>query len=118
MAKENEQQEDERHPYEAISEKAEGINFEDDQDRADWIEAKMKRAGFKKGPGEWIAISDDDDDDDGDHEDDDKPVTRGEIRRMNKERQKKANANYSPPRKTREKKEDEGKKDSQKDTWW
>jgi hypothetical protein len=119
MADEND--ENERHPFEVISEKADAINFEDDEDREDWIEAKMRRAGFKRGPGAWVAISDDDDDDDGDHDDDDQPMTRGDWRRMQRDRKKNQNKNYTPPRKPRN---DDGKgkkgggKPSSNDAWW
>jgi hypothetical protein len=117
MADENENEE--RHPYETIAEKADAINFEDEEDRADWIEAKMRRAGFRKGPGEWVAVSDDDDDDD-DHEDDDKPMTRGDWRKMQRERKKSQGGSYTPPRKKKTNDEGEGgkKKGKSGDAWW
>jgi hypothetical protein len=118
MAKDDNDQ-DERHPYELIAEKADTINFDDEEDREDWIEAKMRRAGYKKGPGAWVSVSDDDDDD-GDHDDDDKPMTRGDWRKMQKERRKSQGSSYTPPRKpkTDEEKNKGGKGKTNNDAWW
>lgn len=84
-------------PIEAIRARAAGINFEDDEERDDWIEARMRRAGYKKGPGDWISI--DDDDDDEERDDDNEPVTRADIRRMEKARKRQAAVPPPPPKK-------------------
>jgi hypothetical protein len=98
MADENEQEE--RHPYDAIEERADEMGLEGDE-RDDYIEGRMRRAGFKKGPGAWVSISDDDDDDDSDHDDDDTPMTRGDWRRMQRENKQRQRQSYTPPRKKR-----------------
>lgn len=123
MAQENEQEE--RHPYEVIADKADAINFESEEDKEDWIEAKMRRAGFKRGPGAWVSVSDDDDDDDGDHDDDDKPMTRGDWRRMQRENKRRQRESYTPPRKTKPVEgggnaggDKNGGKKSRSDPWW
>jgi hypothetical protein len=87
-------------PLAAAQARADEMGLEG-EDRDDFILAKMQRAGYKKGPGEWVRPEDDDEPQD----DDDEPVTRADIRRMNRERQK---ATLSPPRKTN-KDDDDGK---------
>jgi len=85
------------------------------EDREDFILAKMQRAGFKKGPGEWIRPEDDDSPQD----DDDEPITRGEWRKIQRERAKEK-ANLTPPKR-------EGEPDTRKplkkrndsgNAWW
>ena len=117
MPDENEQEE--QHPYEVAFDRAEELGLEGEE-KDDFIETRMRRAGYKRGPGAWIAVSDDDDDDDDENDDDDKPVTRGEIRRMNRERRKSANTNYTPPRKKKsgDQNEEGGKKPTKRDAWW
>lgn len=117
MAKEPEDNnEDERHPYEGIADRAEELGLEGEE-KDDYIERRMQRAGFKRGTGEWVAVSDDDDDDDDEKDDDDTPVTRGEIRRMNKDR-KRAGGSYSPPKRRPKTGGEGGKPSSKKDPWW
>lgn len=117
MGTENENEE--RHPYEVIADRADALGLEDDE-RDDYIERRMQRAGYKRGTGEWVSISEDDDDDDG-HDDDDQPVTRGDIRRMNKDRRK-TQQSYTPPRRKREadggKTGGEGNTKKRSDPWW
>lgn len=95
MADDNTQPED-TNPIESARARADELGLEGD-DRDDWITARMARAGYKKGPGEWISA--DDDDDDGPRDDDDEPVTRGEYRKIQRERKRKAAAS-TPPRRT------------------
>jgi hypothetical protein len=100
---------------EEIRAKAEELGLEG-EDKDDWVEAKMRRLGFKKGPGEWIREEDDDEPKD----DDDQPVTRADIRRMERERRKSAATN-TPPKVDKTK--DEGtktpvRKNANTSTWW
>jgi hypothetical protein len=115
MADDNEQ-EAERHPYETISERADELGLEGDE-RDDYITGRMSKAGYKRGTGEWVAVSDDDDDDDSEHDDDGEPMTRGDWRRMQREQRKKKSS-YTPPRKPKGN-QDGGKKSKGKgDAWW
>lgn len=107
MADEEEQ---EQSPIEEANKRADALNLEG-EDREDWIEAKMRRAGFKKGPGEWISV---DEDDGEDKEDDNEPMTRGDWRRMRQEQKKKSVA--PPPKKKAE--SDETRKPAKRDPWW
>lgn len=100
-------------PLDAIRARADEMQLEGDE-RDDYILGRMQRAGFKKGPGEWIKPEDDDTPQD----DDDEPVTRGEYRRMMRERARQSAAS-APPKKvtsTRDDKKDKGTKS--KDPWW
>ena len=115
MADSNEQEE-ERHPYESIEERADELNLEGDE-RDDFIERRMARAGYKRGTGAWVAVAEDDDEDDDEHDDDDKPMTRGDWRKMQKER-KKNGRSYTPPRKKKPEGGEGGGKNVKKDAWW
>lgn len=102
-------------PLDAIRERADALNLEGDE-RDDFIESRMRRAGFKRGPGEWISVEDDDDDEPKD--DDDEPVTRGEYRRIMKEARR-ASVTKTPPKKeTPNDTEKEKTKPAKKDAWW
>lgn len=81
-------------PIEAARKAADALNLTGD-DREDFIEMKMRRAGFKKGPGEWI----DADSDDGPKDDDDTPMTRGEWRAIQREQRRKSANPPAPPKK-------------------
>lgn len=102
-------QEPDKSPWEVIAEKATALGLEG-EDRDDYMEAKMKRAGFKRGSGEWVK----EEDDDSPQDDDDEPVTRGEWRRIQRERRKKEVTTQSPPKVTP--KPDTNK--DKKDPWW
>lgn len=100
-------------PLENIRNRADELGLDGDE-RDDWIEARMRRAGFKKGPGEWIGV---DEEDDSPRDDDDKPVTRGEWRRMQRENRRKAVSNNSGgAKKITPKKQEEPA--TKPDTWW
>lgn len=96
-------------PLDAIRARAEELGLEGEE-HEDFVERRMNRAGFKKGPGEWIAHGDDDDDD---KDDDDEPVTRKDIRRMERDRKRKSVA--PPPKKTTE---NPPKTKKNNDPWW
>lgn len=100
-------------PLDAIRTRADELGLTDDE-RDDFIEKRMARAGFNKGPGEWIPAGEGDDTP---KDDDDEPVTRGEYRRIQRERVKKSVA--SPlPKKATESGTGTGKKAASKDPWW
>jgi len=106
-------------PLEAIKRRAQELNLEGDE-FDDFLESRMRRAGYKRGPGEWIPIDDDDDDE---REDDDEPITRGEWRRMQRERQRRAvQASAKKVEKKEEPAEEEKdkpvKKSKKKSAWW
>lgn len=89
----------------------------DDYD--DFVEAKMRRAGYKRGPGEWVSV------DDSEYEgkdDDDEPMTRGEYRRMMHERNRqKAKQMSAPPKKDPQDEDDNTKTKQDKkpaNSWW
>lgn len=86
---------DNENPLDAIKARADEMGLDGDE-RDDYIRGRMQRAGFKKGPGEWIREEDDEDP----RDDDDEPVTRGEMRRMRREQQRKSS--LTPPKKTPE----------------
>ena len=101
-------------PIDAIKARAAEL-FDDPEERDDYILGRMQRAGYKKGPGEWIRPEDDDEP----REDDNEPMTRADWRRIEKERAKKAATGgdgnpATPPKKLVQKKETEKKKDP----WW
>lgn len=104
---ENNDAEDPRTLYQRFVEMATSKGLEDD-DVDDFVETKMRRAGFKKGPGDWISL----DDDNETHDDDDKPMTRGDWRRMQKER-KQQNARQLP-----KKESTTTQKSGSNDPWW
>lgn len=108
MAEENEQ-EDPRTLFQQFMELAQTKGLDDDDADA-FVEAKMRRAGYKKGPGDWIS---EDEEEDEDKDDDNTPMTRGDWRRMQRQR-KKESARQLP------KKEDNSTKSStkNKDPWW
>lgn len=117
--KDVEETEDEN-PLTAIMERAESLGLEDDE-FDDYVEKRMERKGYKRGPGDWIPIeSDDDEDDEDDEDDDDTPVTRGDIRRMRRSQGRNRRASISsPPRKKREKAKENGRETrSRRDPWW
>lgn len=110
--------ENDRHPYEIAEERADELGLEGDE-RDDFIETRMKRAGYKRGPGAWISVDNDDDDDDSEHDDDDKPMTRGDWRRIQREQKKKRSQSYNPPPRNKMNKSEDGKKKaSKRDPWW
>lgn len=96
-----------------IRSRADALGLEGDE-RDDYITSRMARHGYKKGPGEWIKPEDDDSPQD----DDDEPVTRGEIRRMDRERRKRAQEKgaQAPPKK--EKNDEKPAKKATRDPWW
>lgn len=107
-------------PLDAIRSRADELGLDGDE-RDDFVERRMLRAGFKKGPGEWISADDDDDDE---RDDDGEPMTRGDWRRMKAENKRKSVVS-PPPRKTKNDDDDEndsgktkGKKSTRKDPWW
>ena len=102
-------QEPEKSPWQVIGEKADALKLEG-EDRDDFIQAKMARAGYKKGSGEWVKAEDDDSPQD----DDDEPVTRGEWRRIQRERRQKEVTTQSPPKVTPKPEANKEKKDP----WW
>lgn len=106
---------EERHPYEEAEQRADALQLEGEE-RDDYIEARMRRAGYKRGPGAWISV-DEDDDDDKDHDDDDTPMTRGDWRRMQREQKAKRGKSYTPPPK---KKNNDGKSggSTSNNPWW
>lgn len=113
----SEEETEERHPYEEAEERADALGLEGDE-REDYIEGRMKRAGYRRGPGAWISANDDDDDKERD--DDDEPMTRGDWRKMQRERRSKS---YTPPPKKKRTNtgEDDGKEGAKKkrrDPWW
>jgi len=118
--KDVEETEDEN-PLTAIMERAESLGLEDDE-FDDYVEKRMERKGYKRGPGDWIPIEsdDDDEDDEDDEDDDDTPVTRGDIRRMRRSQGRNRRASISsPPRKKREKAKENGRETrSRRDPWW
>lgn len=100
----------EKSPWQIIEERADALKL-DGEDREDYIEAKMRRAGFKKGSGLWVK----EEDDDSPQDDDDEPVTRGEYRRIQRESRKRAVTTQSPPKVTKPAQTEEKTK---KDPWW
>lgn len=102
-------------PIEAIRARAMQLFPDDAEERDDYVEARMRRAGYKKGPGEWLSL-DDDDDDDGDHDDDDTPVTRADIRKMNRENKRRAAAKVATPPKVEKTNPPSKKKGAE--AWW
>lgn len=107
---------EETNPLVEIRNRADEMQLEGEE-RDDYILGRMQRAGFKKGPGEWIRPEDDEEPKD----DDDEPVTRGEWRRINRERQKQSMS--APPKKTTNDDTDTKDKGSKKgkqskDPWW
>lgn len=103
-------------PLDSIRERASTLGLEGDE-YDDYVEKRMERAGFKRGPGEWISV----DDDDSPRDDDDEPMTRGDWRRMQKERrQRSAREGGTKKVQPKETKDDgEGKKGSgRRDPWW
>lgn len=111
---------EEQHPYDAAIARADALQLEGDE-RDDFIETRMKRAGFKRGPGEWLSV-DSDSDDDGPKDDDDEPMTRGDYRRIRAEQKKKQGTSFNPPRKKAtgngENNGGEGKSKKNRDPWW
>lgn len=105
-------EETEENPLEAIRTRAGELGFEGEEYH-DYVEARMRRAGYRKGPGDWIPV-DADDDDDEEKEDDGEPMTRGDWRRMQKS--KKQSAVQTPPKKSPPKNEE--KRAAKKDPWW
>ncbi len=100
-------------PLDTIRARADEMKLEGDE-RDDYILGRMQRAGFKKGPGEWIKPEDDDSPQD----DDDEPVTRGEWRRIQRERRQAAVKN-TPPKKVTSTRDDKRNGDEKsKDPWW
>lgn len=106
MADENE------NPLEAIRERANSLGLEGDE-YDDFVESRMRRAGFKRGPGEWIT----EDQDDRPRDDDGEPITRGEWRRMQRERRQKA-VRSGAAKKVQPKPEEKPEKPVKKDSWW
>lgn len=107
-------------PIETIRERAMELFPDDADERDDYIAGRMARAGFKKGPGEWISAEDAEDEP---QDDDDEPVTRGEYRRIQRERARQAAAKSSqaPPKKeaTGEgKKPPKGNSGATANKWW
>ena len=84
---------DEESPLDAIRTRADEMGLEGEE-RDDYILGRMQRAGYKKGPGEWIREEDDDEP----HEDDDQPMTRADWRRIQREQRQKT-ASMTPPKK-------------------
>lgn len=100
-------------PLDTIRTRADELGLTDDE-RDDFIEQRMKRAGFKKGPGEWLTASDGDDEP---KDDDDEPVTRGEYRRIQRENKRKS-VTAPLPKKGTESDTGAAKKRVSKDPWW
>jgi hypothetical protein len=99
--------------YASIRDRADNLAMDDDE-REDWIEARMRRAGFKKGPGDWISLEDDEDDE---KDDDNKPMTRGDYRRIQREQKKRS---ATPPKRESESAGSSrtGGKKQKCDAWW
>lgn len=115
-------EDDNQNPLETIRSRADELGLDGDE-RDDFIERRMLRAGFKRGPGEWISA---DDDDDEDRDDDDEPMTRGDWRRMQRER-KRASVGKSTggsAQKVRKREDENGEGSGEKkgkkrrDPWW
>lgn len=100
-------------PLDAIRTRADELGLTDDE-RDDFIEKRMARAGFNKGPGEWIPAGAEDDTP---KDDDDEPVTRGEYRRIQRENKRKSVAT-PPPKKGTESGNGAAKKPASRDPWW
>lgn len=109
-------------PLDAIRNRADELGLEGDE-RDDFVERRMLRAGYKRGPGEWISVDDDDDDE---KDDDDEPVTRGDIRRMRREQARKNVGSKSGSGAQKVQKKDTGDGDGgnekkgkkRRDPWW
>jgi hypothetical protein len=106
---------DDENPIQSIKTRAMELFPDDPEERDDYVTGRMARIGYKKGPGEWIR----EEDDDTPQEDDDEPVTRADIRRMNRERSKKSTENdggtTAPPKVNKEKKP---LKEQKGNAWW
>lgn len=101
-------------PLDAIKERAKALNLEGDE-YDDFIESRMRRAGFKRGPGEWIDVEDDDG---SPKDDDDEPMTRGDYRRIQSENRRRS---LTPPKKETTENPDTKKGTggrTKKDPWW
>jgi len=99
-------------PVQEIKARAAELFPDDADERDDYVLGRMQRLGFKKGPGEWIR----EEDDDSPRDDDDEPVTRADIRRMEREKAKRSantSTDVTPPKKLV--KEKTAKK---ADPWW
>jgi hypothetical protein len=105
---------DEENPIDSIRTRAMELFPEDANERDDYILGRMQRAGYKKGPGEWIRPEDDDEP----QEDDDTPITRKEWRQMQREKAK-TTSTATPPKVEKEKEplKDKGKKNDG-NPWW
>lgn len=100
-------------PLETARDRADALGLDGDE-YDDYVEGRMRRAGFKKGPGDWISV---DDDSDKNNEDDDEPMTRGDWRKIRREQ--KQNSVAPPPKKrSSDDGEDTKKKTSKRDPWW
>ena len=108
MAEDNENEsQDPRSLYSQFVELATSRGLED-EDLDDFVAMKMSRAGFAKGPGDWVS----NDESNGPKDDDNQPMTRGDYRRIAAENKQK-NARQLP------KKEPTTKTSkSSKDPWW
>lgn len=115
-------EDDNENPLDAIRERADELGLDGDE-RDDFIERRMQRAGFKRGPGEWISV---DDDDDEENDDDDEPMTRGDWRRMQRDKRRESvrKPSGSGAQKVQKRESDDGEKGGEKkgkkrrDPWW
>lgn len=98
-----------------IKKRATELGFKDEE-FDDYVESRMRRAGFKRGPGDWIG---EDDDDGSPRDDDDEPMTRGDWRKMRRDNARKS---MTPPKKTSDgdgEDNSDGKKPRKnRDPWW
>lgn len=106
---------DDENPIIKIKERAMELFPDDDQaeERDDFVSARMARHGYRRGTGEWVHENDDDSPQD----DDDEPVTRKEIRAMQRERAK-STSTATPPKVKKEEKKPLKEKSDSGNPWW
>lgn len=105
---------EEKDPFSLASSRAEELGL-DGEEYDDYVEARMRRHGYKRGPGEWVKLDGDDDDDES-NDDDDEPMTRGDWRKMQKKQRSQPKVINPPPRKKPAKNAQDTKK--RRDPWW
>lgn len=106
--------ETDENPLDAIKARASELFPDDADERDDYILGRMQRAGYKKGPGDWIRPEDDDEP----QEDDDEPVTRKDWRAMQRANAKKVNPATPPKVEKDDPKPLKKKRTETGNSWW